>query len=201
METKKKYHFVKVNEVGEPSSKGIWYFKPVSKDDVSEHWNKYVQPEINSGMKEYIGALRAHQENRYFGHYTTMWASMLDQIQKISDKMSPLNAMKQEIDLWYNRMKMFSNGDEIYLSEGMTVFMLTPGFTEIIEDYYSDTLEFPHDKYTLNDVRLIQWDGGKHWYAKLGSIDIVDSEGNQKWNTKAEVEYAVIKYLKENFNN
>lgn len=38
----KKYHFVKVGLVNDPTYNGTWYFKPETKEDVDEHWNKYV---------------------------------------------------------------------------------------------------------------------------------------------------------------
>jgi len=54
---------------------------------------------------------------------------------------------------------------------------------EYDEEVWKEELEFPYE-YNFEDVRFIQWPGGRHWYAKLGSIDIVDKYGNQKWNDK-----------------
>lgn len=192
----KKYHFVKVRTVGDPESEGTWYFKPENTTDVLEHWNKYVASEIHDGVQEYVEHLKAHAENRYIGHYTTMWGSMIEQITSVTSQPSIVSIMKQETELYYNRMRDISNGLEIFLSEGLTVFMLTEGYTEIVEHYYSDVLAFPHEKYTLDNVRFIMWKGGKHWYAKIGNVDIVDSNGNQKWNTKAEAIQAAKEYLK-----
>lgn len=194
----KKYHFVKIRAVDESTSKGVWYFKPENKSDVDEHWNKYVTSEIHDGVAEYVEHLKAHAEGRYIGHYTTMWGSMIDKISEITEHPSIVSIMKQETELYYNRMRDINAGREIYLSEGLTVFMLTESFTEIVEHYYSDTLSFPTERYTLDDVRYIQWDGGIHWYAKIGKIDIVDSNGNQKWNTKAEAEQAAKEYFLSN---
>lgn len=194
----KKYHFVKVRECRSPESEGTWYFKPETKDDVIEHWDKYVAGQISDGVAEYVEHLKAKAEGRYIGHFTTCWGSLLEQIGLCTN--SPhiiVRAMKEETELYYNRMKDISKGREIYLSEGLTVFMLTSGYTEIVEDYYSDVLAFPHEKYTLENVRFIMWDGGKHWYAKIGNVDIVDKNGNQKWNTKSEAEEAAKEYLKQ----
>lgn len=44
------------------------------------------------------------------------------------------------------------------------------------------------------EPRFIQWDGGSHWYAKIGDEDIV-VDGKQKWDTKAEAQAAAKKYL------
>lgn len=197
MKNTKKYHFVKVGLVNDPTYKGTWYFKPETKEDVDEHWNKYVACEINDGVKEYVDHLKAHAEGTYIGHYTTQWGSLIDTLTTATEQPSIVRIMKEETELYYNRMRDINAGREIYLSEGLTVFMLTEGYTEIREHYYSDTLSFPTEKYTLDDVRYIQWDGGRHWYAKIGKLDIVDSNGNQKWNTKSEAEKAAKEYFRE----
>lgn len=191
----KKYHFVKVGLVNDSTYQGTWYFKPETKEDVDEHWNKYVACEINDGVKEYVDCLKAHAEGLCMGHSTTEWGSLMDIWASATGQPNIVRLMKAETELYYNRMRDINEGREIYLSEGLTVFMLTEGYTEIIEHYYSDTLSFPTEKYTFDDVRYIQWDGGRHWYAKIGKLDIVDSNGNQKWNTKAEAEQAAKEYF------
>lgn len=183
--------------INDPTYKGAWYFKPETKEDDDEHWNKYVACEINDGVKEYVDHLKAHAEGAYIGHYTTQWGSLIATLSDATEQPSIVRIMKEETELYYNRMKDINEGREIYLSEGLSVFMLTEGYTEIKEHYYSNTLSFPTEKYTLDDVRYIQWDGGRHWYAKIGKLDIVDSNGNQKWNTKAEAEKAAKEYFRE----
>lgn len=42
--------------------------------------------------------------------------------------------------------------------------------------------------------RFIQWEGGIHWYAKIGDEDII-VDGKQKWDTKREAEIAAKKFL------
>jgi len=42
--------------------------------------------------------------------------------------------------------------------------------------------------------RFIQWQGGKHWYVKIGNQDI-EVDGQQKWNTKQAAEEAYKKWL------
>lgn len=55
---------------------------------------------------------------------------------------------------------------------------------------------YPHEaKPSLNEVKYMTWYGGKHWYAKIGKIDIVDRDNNQKWNTRKEAEEAAKWYI------
>jgi len=45
----------------------------------------------------------------------------------------------------------------------------------------------------------LRWGGGEHWYAKIGIIDIVDENGNQKWNTYGEAKQASLDYINRNY--
>ena len=98
------------------------------------------------------------------------------------------------------RLKDIDKGEAVYLEDGVRQFGYSsnnPHF-EIIERYYSDKLEYPDfKKPTLDDVRFIQWDGGKHWYAKVNKEDITDEIGRQKWNTKGEAENAAKWYIEK----
>jgi hypothetical protein len=38
-----------------------------------------------------------------------------------------------------------------------------------------------------------------HWYAKIGSFDVVDQFNNQKWNSKEEAKEAAVWFVK-NYN-
>lgn len=55
---------------------------------------------------------------------------------------------------------------------------------EYDEEVWSEELTYPYE-YNYDDVRILQWPGGHHWYAKIGSMDIVDKYGNQKWSDKS----------------
>lgn len=55
---------------------------------------------------------------------------------------------------------------------------------------------FSHQEEIKNEVRFHQWPGGTHWYATVGFDDVVDAEGNQKWDTKKKAIEAVDWYIK-----
>lgn len=40
---------------------------------------------------------------------------------------------------------------------------------------------WPEDKRL--DIKVSQWANGKHYYATVGKYDVVDIDGNVKWNT------------------
>lgn len=188
------YHFVKVGQVNHSDKETTWYFVPESVEQIKEHWDKYVGAEIKNGTQEIINNISNIIKGRLSEHYRTTWGSLIEQVSGIKEKSYLETEFEEENMLWKNRIDWFNKYGEIYLTDGLTMFMLVEGFTEIKEHIYKDKLEFPTEKYTIDDVRYIQWDGGKHWYAKVGNIDIV-WDGQQKWDTKLKAEIAVRQYF------
>ena len=69
------------------------------------------------------------------------------------------------------------------------------GDIEECEVEQSKVLSFPTVR-DEDDIRIIKWPQGKHWYAKIGDTDVV-VDGEQKWNTKAAAKAAAKKFLME----
>ena len=38
-------------------------------------------------------------------------------------------------------------------------------------------------RYTEKDIHIHKFEGGKHWYATICAIDVIDEWGDRKWNT------------------
>lgn len=59
-----------------------------------------------------------------------------------------------------------------------------------------DTYEIISEKeiYTKDDIKIMRWPNGYHWYAKIGQIDVV-IDGEQKWNAKWEAQEKAEQYL------
>jgi hypothetical protein len=60
----------------------------------------------------------------------------------------------------------------------------------------TDTQEISKYKLPTEEIRIISWPNGKHFYAKIGNADVV-VDGRQKWDTKAEAQLNAEKFLKE----
>lgn len=50
--------------------------------------------------------------------------------------------------------------------------------------------------FVQDDIRIIQWPGGDHYYAKIGDEDVV-WENKQKWNSRSEAMKAAKRFLKK----
>lgn len=189
-----KYHFYKIAEVRNKNN-SCWYFKPLDKKQLQEHWEKYSSVLINESISDILERQLKKLREEYVGHPTNEWTSFVEQITEIKGGNVLGNSNRMEFTLLKNREEMMNNKEEFFLDDKLTTFMLTPGITEIIDEFVSNMLEYPDEKMSIDNVRYIQWDGGKHWYAKIGKLDIVDEDGNQKWNSKQEAENAVRKYF------
>lgn len=54
-------------------------------------------------------------------------------------------------------------------------------------------LVFP--SFSERDIRITKWEGGTHYYANVGDMEIRDSEGNMKWNTREEATKIAMEYI------
>ena len=202
------YEFVRFRtiETGEESHK--WWFAAKTARQVIEHAKKFFKPTMqegyNSAAHDAVEAIFKY--GGIMNHATNEVASSIETITEIKGfkRSSPLALFDTANELLLTaikgRLKDIDKGEAVYLEDGVRQFGYSsnnPHF-EIIERYYSDKLEYPDfKKPTLDDVRFIQWDGGKHWYAKVNKEDITDEIGRQKWNTKGEAEKAAKWYIEK----
>ena len=191
------YQFVRIKTKGS-DKKGVWYFQPIDREQVLEHWKKFCMTEMSEGMGEISNNLIRKSQGLFEQRYTTHFASVVTMMSEIKQVPVWQAAVELENEILNNRLKDVDNGD-IFLTEGLTQFGFVNSVHEIVETVDLDKLEYPVDKkLTIDDFRFIQWFGGKHWYVKLGNMDIVDEFGNQKWNTREEAEEIVQKYMCKN---
>lgn len=189
------YHFVKYNN--------IWYLKPETKQDIMDHYNIILKREYEEGFKDRKASM--HLCKNYFGpgedyiyieHPTTAWAKVVEQYMSVWNLSWVMTAHKLETETINSRLQLFDRGCVQYLSDGLTSFSPKDNI-EYDDECWKDTLEYPEpEHYTENDIRYIQWKDGSHWYVKIGKYDVVDENGNQKWNTRNEAINAAYSFLK-----
>lgn len=217
MEAKKQYEFVRFNYVGHPDEgEKHWWFVAKTYDDVVEHTKKVFKPMMQEGFDAYAAkyiefakkkyadfdsgyVYVPHPDNHVEGALRTIWAAKNNTTTtnpKPLDLFNTANSIYLEV--FQNRINDVANGP-IYLEDGVRQFGYTESnpHYEIVERFYSDTLEYPSYKPTFDNVKFIQWPDGKHWYAKIGHEDIVDKDGNQKWESRTDAEAAAYWYIKK----
>lgn len=192
------YTFVKVQSKSQSDGKqqqGYWLFRPKTEEQILEHWNKYASAVIKDGARKLV---RRAFDGWRTGHYTNDFeravAFRREMIgEDLSTAMSSLEA-----DALNVRIDTFRDGVQIHLNHGIQVVIIDSRYSIIEKVVEREVLTFPdEDKPTMNDVRFIVWDGGEHTYAKIGSLDVIDKDGNQKWNTRQEAEAAARWYIEK----
>lgn len=191
----KQYKFVRVHKKG-TSEYGCWYFKPQSLEDVNLHWKEICGAEIKKHVQErFEKSVLVEREGKepYISapHPTTQFGMGVEAYLQVVNGNYALGMLELENIAYKTRINSYLRGDDIYLANGMTIYMIDDRFFEIAETVETDKFAFPTKKnWSLDDVRYMQWNmlgnKGQHWYAKIGNRDIYDEAGRMKWDTKDE---------------
>lgn len=191
----KKYCFVKIGQIN--GNDGTWYFSPNNVEQIKEHWEKYPASIIREGShfiakRVFNNEIESTTENPF--------VMAVDKLNQVTCNNIMLDMAQVEMMAYNNRISDFERGRRIFLPKNLTVVTLDERFYEIKKISNRDKLTFPdEDKPSLDDVRYIQWDGGEHWYAKIGKLDIIDENNNQKWNSKEDAKKAAEWYIEKNW--
>lgn len=175
------YHFVKFNKT--------WYLKPETVQDVIDHFNKICGREFKQGFDDFNDNVVIRKDsdgNPYLyskNHSSSVWRHAVELCEMKLKGFSWLEgACGLEKRTFEDRIRRFKENKPIYLSDGLAYYP-PKEHPEYDEEIWKDELVYPYE-YNFDEVRFIQWPNGKHWYAKIGNIDIVDKWGNQKWRDK-----------------
>ena len=125
------YKFVRVHEKG-TNEYGLWYFKPRTIEDVELHWREICSAEIRFGVQERFDASQVHDDGIViFRHPTTQFGIGVEAYCDAVNKSYVAGMIELENLAYKTRIESFNRGDDIYLTEGMTVYMMDDRFFEI----------------------------------------------------------------------
>lgn len=97
-------------------------------------------------------------------------------------------------DLIDSKFQAFKNEGSIYVYETCQWFT-RPENCAIVEEIDKDEMVYP--KYTKDDIKVTKWEGGRHYYATISSVDVVDEFGDRKWNTYETAYNKALKMLEK----
>lgn len=206
------YKFVRYKLLNEVSDG--WLFMPKSVQDIIDFNLQYTSrvctegftnicksiiytARLNIGMNSKRFFFGSHPNNYYDIAFETIANLPIDGKEKVSVWDVAYKVLQLTTD---PRIEMFNKGYKIMIpSNGLTTIIFSKD-GEIIDEIESDVIKFPViSKPSYKDARIMQWPGGKHWYAKIGNVDVVVN-GEQKWNSFREADLAVQKFIKENYS-
>lgn len=177
------YHFVKFNHT--------WYLKPESVQDIVDHFNKVCGREFKEGFEDFINNTKVIKSSidgkptlYSMNHTSSVWRMAVQHCSMDIKGIGWLEAATElEQKTFTDRIEMFNKGRAIYFTDGLPYYcsLEHPSYDD---EKWVEKLEYPFE-YQYDNVRFIQWPDGKHWYAKIGKIDIGDQYGNYKWRDKS----------------
>ena len=182
------YKFVRIRGIEEQGNPGTWYLVGDSLEVIKEHFNSYGKEYFKDGVDSYIAWL----DRGMLGHIEHKFASLVQiTCQLHQNKPWIIVATEIENEMLRNRINGFLKGENQYLGKNMAVLIDNP-YIEITDEMIKDSLVYPddEDEMAMENVRYTQWPGGYHWYCKVGKLDVVDKNGEQKWNSKEEAKEA-----------
>lgn len=154
---------------------------------LTDHTLMFFHGEIKKGISDLLNQRRTGQ------HLSTVWGHALQVKAELDQASCLIVSQDLERDVYNSKANMIGENGAILLRENCSYAPITEDciITETIE--LKDMI-YPNKN--IDNIRLLQWDGGVHWYAKIGGMDVVDKKGNQKWDTKETARQAAIEYLK-----
>jgi len=128
----------------------------------------------------------------FSGHGHSTLAQIVSCLHEDKSDREPMlfHLKKLQGTLLANQVKDILNGNKLVINKH-------GGYTIIFKDDEYRILETDEKKYTRKDIKINKWFGGKHFYAKISEIDVVDEFGNVKWNTEEDATKAAEKYIKK----
>ena len=175
------YHFVKFNHT--------WYLKPETLEDVIEHFKKFCGREFEEGFKDFkdnMVILKNSNGEPYLyskNHSSSVWRNAVEMTMRIKDQSWLEAACSIEDQTYKDRINIFNSGKPIFFTDGLAYAPLKD-WPEYDDEVWKEKLEFPYE-YQYENCRFLQWPGGRHWYVKIGSIDICDDWGHYKFSDKS----------------
>lgn len=162
---------------------------------VSDAWQLFVYhqnlvtPRFNK-VKKLIDYEKPHWQDNGLVQIVAM--------RSIKEQLGVVDALGAHVaDMFECQMKLIEESGAIYISEEDGYFPKDKRCIEYGDPAVSESMVFPqHHNLTEDDIEVKRWRGGKHYYAKIKSIDVVVNN-EQKWGTYAEALGHAKTFLKD----
>lgn len=178
------YKFVKL-KCGRTNLMHSWMLECNDALTLIEHNNKYMATEIEDGVHDVFTV-----ENEY-RHLRTDYGRGIQQLADIREQSLLDAAIGMESLITEGKVRVLNTHGHLLLRENGT-YMLHNDTDTIVEEMLSDEMLYPN--YTLEDIRVKQWQGGVHWYAHIGKLS-VSMNGESKWNTQSYARQMAVEYF------
>lgn len=167
-----------------------WMLKITSLPQLWEYYAKTRPSMIGDAFEDFKKATSRLVQRDHFTNHVTIASYLLAEAKDCSFVESIARLMTR---VERNQIDSLARGKVLYIREIGSYVDDDGTHYDVLDSYEAPELLFPEA-----NIRLIQWPNGKHWYAKIGNIDVVVDD-EQKWNTKSDAKKAALRYLRENW--
>lgn len=88
------------------------------------------------------------------------------------------------------QIKALEDGNVLVINQNM-------GYFPIYDSMEYRIISENDSKFTKEHIKINKWFGGRHYYAKVGIFDVIDEDGNVKWNTEQYAYEQALKFLQK----
>jgi len=166
-----------------------WYLEITSFEDLMLYW---MTARLNLDGNAFAEAIK---EKKY--HCRSELANRLQSLAEINNNSFFSTLQKVSGKTFQTQSKFILNGLSIYINKNGGFFSGITSYKTLKTQEIINNIIFPKNdgKYTDKDIRILKWDGGTHYYAKINDFD-VEVNDELKWNTEIEARKKAMEFLK-----
>lgn len=200
------YKFVLIKNGYIPNSKPYWMLLLDNKESTQKYlYSIRLKNLVDTYWKLKSNIIKNENKNNLF-HFTSKdEVALYNSIISIENRETMVDDLQIIEDKFiFPLMKIFNGGNHLLIHPNKS-WMIKTDNIEILKTVEKNEFEFPAEQLTEEDmikrIKITKWEGGKHYYAKLGEEEIRDSSGNIKWNTYARALEVTKTYITEKLKN
>ena len=191
------WDFVQLAYNGKPWG---WYFEVTSPDQYNAIYERFFAQARANAVWDFFDSKEFHYnfnpantQCRDHAH-SNLTGYFIAQCEKAAEAKQPMSPFHMAVQLdqtaSHVHLRLLQLGT-IYVNYNGGWMTMAKGFTIINR---TKCATFP--TWTRDDIKIIQWPGGTHFYAKIGTMDVM-VDGKQKWDTRAEALQHAENYFNE----
>jgi len=176
-------------------------------NDIHEEWflviddeallNEYLKFKSKDLVADYMHLVQKAKKGIQF-HNTNMQQTAMEITFGCRPQKNLMEDMKLLDDTFLSSyITIFNDRGTIYICKNTCIRPLRDeDIVEVVRVVKSRNVTFPSNTYTVEDISVTQWVRGRHWYARIGGID-VEIEGVRRWHTYRVAYDNAKEYLKQ----
>jgi hypothetical protein len=156
-------------------------------EQLLEYHNTIIDGKTKIAAKELVERGKVRAKNQYVGHPDSILVGVSEMFSEAKNCGSLIALADLMGQTKTDMIKLVLEGKNLAINNVGGYFPIpNDAKIEIVKDF----------KYSEKDIRLTQYEGGKHWYAMIGDIEVTDEYGDKKWNTSTYANSIALKFLK-----